>query len=175
MLANIQDKFDSLTQKRAALLQHLGSMPNKVLSFKAGPDKWSIVEVIEHLVLAETNLLEQLSANIPVSTLDPKSRTPEKHQIVIKVMEGDIPVDVPDESVEPHGCMTMDALINQWDDIRIKLRYLLASINAENVDDPVYRHPYGGPLDIFETLHFFDVHFDNHMRHIDRILAQTKQ
>lgn len=24
-----------------------------------------------------------------------------------------------------------------------------------------------------ETLHFLDVHFDTHMRHIDRILAQA--
>ena len=44
---------------------------------------------------------------------------------------------------------------------------------SENKDDLVYRHPYGGPLDIAETLHFIDVHFDNHMRQIDRIVAQS--
>jgi hypothetical protein len=40
-------------------------------------------------------------------------------------------------------------------------------------DDPVYRHPYGGPLDIAETLNFIDVHFDNHQRRIDRILVKS--
>lgn len=44
----------------------------------------------------------------------------------------------------------------------------------ENRDELVYQHPYGGPLDIAETLHFIDVYYDNHMRHIDRILAEVK-
>jgi hypothetical protein len=174
MLAKIQEKFESLTQKLEELLQHLNSLSSEVQSFKAGPDKWSIVEVVEHLVIAEDDLLTQLSTNVPASTLDPKSRTPEKHQTVIKVMERDIPVDVPDKRAEPQGRLTLDELLNQWDDIRKKLQGLLAEINAENKDDLVYRHPYGGPLDIAETLHFIDVHFDNHMRHIDRILMQTK-
>ena len=174
MLANIREKFEGLTKKRAELLQHLDSLSGEVLSFKAGPDKWSIVEVVDHLVIAEEDLLMQLSTNVPASTLDPKSRTPDKHQTVIKVMERDIPVDVPDESMEPQGRLTLDELLHQWDDIRNKLQVLLAQIMSENKDDPVYRHPYGGPLSISETMHFFEVHFDNHMRHIDRILAQIK-
>ena len=174
MLPNIQEKFDSLKLKREALLQHLGSLSNNVSSFKAGPDKWSIVEVVEHLVIVEKDLLKQLSTNVPASTLDPKSRTPDKYQGVIKVMERDIPVDVPDESMEPHGRLTLDELLSRWDDVREKLRGFLAGIHSENKDNLVYRHPFAGPLDISETLHFIDVHFDNHMRHIDRILAQMK-
>ena len=175
MLANIQTKYESLIKKREDLLQQLDSLPSEVLSFKAGPDKWSIVEVIEHLVIVEEDFSKQLSANVPASTLDPNSRTPDKYQTVIKVMMRDIPVDVPDESIEPHGRLTLDELLNRWEDIRKKLQGLLAEINADNKDDLVYRHPYGGPLDIAETLHFIDVHFDNHMRHIDRILTQTKR
>jgi hypothetical protein len=173
MLPNIQKKYESLIKKREDLSQQLSARSNEVLCFKAGPDKWSIVDVIEHLVIAEQNLLEQLAANVLVSTLDPGTRTPEKHQTVIKVMERDIPVDVPDESLEPHGRLTLDELCNQWDDIREKLQGLLAEIKPENKDNLVYRHPYGGPLDIAETLHFFDVHFDNHIRQIDRILTQS--
>jgi hypothetical protein len=173
MQTNIQKEYESLIKKREDLVQKIGSLSSEVLCFKAGPDRWSIVEVIEHLVIAEKNLYKQLATNVQASTLDPKSRTPEKHQTVIKVMERDIPVDVPDESLEPHGRLTLDELLNQWDDIRKKLQGSLVEITSENKDDLVYRHPYGGPLDIAETLHFIDVHFDNHMRQIDRILAQS--
>lgn len=175
MLPNIQKQFDSLMLKLEALLQNLDALPGEALSFKAGPDKWSIVEVVEHLVIAEKDLLTQLSTNIPASTLDPKAKTPEKHQTVIKVMERDIEVDVPHESMEPHGRIALADFLNQWDDIREKLPGLLAEINPENEDDPVYQHPYGGPLAISDTLQFIEVHFDNHMRHIDRILAQAKR
>jgi hypothetical protein len=174
MLSNIQEQYDSLTLKFEALLQRLDSLSGAGLSFKAGPDKWSIVEVVEHLVIAEKSLVKQLSANIPDSTLDPDAKTPEKHQTVIKVMERDIEVDVPHESLEPHGNIALEDLRKQWNDIRKKLPDLLAAIKPEKKDDPVFKHPYGGPLNIFDTLQFFEVHFDNHMRHIDRILAQSK-
>lgn len=175
MLSNIQEKFDSLTSKREALFQHLDSLSSEVLCFKAGPDKWSIVEVVEHLVIAEDDLLTQLTTEEPSPPLDINSRTPKKYQTVIKVMERDIEVDVPHESMEPHGRLTLDELLKQWNGIREKLQGLLAEIPAGNLDDLVYRHPYGGPLDISETLHFIEVHFDNHIRHIDRILALTKR
>ena len=174
MLANIQEQYDSLKLKLEALLQRLDSLSGEKLSFKAGPDKWSIVEVVEHLVIAEEVLVKQLSTNIPASTLDPEAKTPEKHQTVIKVMERDIEVDVPHESLEPHGRIALEDLLNQWKDYREKLPVLLAEIKPEKQDDPVFRHPYGGPLDISDTLQFFEVHFDNHMRHIDRILAQVE-
>ena len=173
MLPNIQEKYESLIEKREDLLRQLASLSGEVLSFKAGPDKWSIVEVIEHLVMVEKDFLQQLSINFGASTLDPKSRTPEKYQTVIKVMTRDIPVDVPDKRMEPHGRLTLDELLNQWVDIRKKLQGLLSEMKSDNRDDPVYRHPYGGPLDIGESLNFIDVHFDNHMRHIDIILAQS--
>ena len=48
MLSPIQEKYDGLRKKRQDLLQRLNSLSSEVLSFKAGPDKWSIVEVVEH-------------------------------------------------------------------------------------------------------------------------------
>jgi hypothetical protein len=174
MLPRIKEKFGGLTDKRNELLQRLSFLSPEVLSFKVGPDKWSVVEVIEHLVMAEEDLLHQLSTNIPTSTLDPKSKTPDRYQMVIKVMEQDIEVDVPDKRAEPRGRLTLDKLFGQWDTIRDRLPGYLAQINPENRNEMVYRHPFGGPLDVGEALHFIEVHFDNHMRHIDRILAQVK-
>lgn len=168
MISNIQEIFESLTFKRKVLLQNLGSLSNDQLYFKTGPDKWSVVEVVEHLVIVEDDLLKQLSIPIPAS--ESESRSPEKYKTVLKVMERDIPVDVPDESMEPHGRLALEELLSQWDGIREKLQDFLAGINSETIDNMVYRHPYAGPLDISETLHFVEVHFDNHMRHIDRII-----
>ena len=110
MLPDIQAQYNSLTLKFEALLQRLDSLTGETLSFKAGPDKWSIVEVVEHLVIAEKGLLEQLSTNIPVSSLDPEAKTPAKHQTVIKVMERDIEVDVPHASLEPRGNIALEDL-----------------------------------------------------------------
>jgi hypothetical protein len=170
MISIIREKFESLTYKRHTLLQDLGSLSTDKLYFKAGPDKWSVVEVVEHLVIVEDDLIKQISTQ--VQSFDRESRSPEKYKTVVKVMERDIPVDVPDESMEPQGRLTLEELLSHWDGLREKLQEFLAGINSENKDNLVYRHPFAGPLDISETLHFVDIHFDNHMRHINRIIAQ---
>ena len=88
-------------------------------------------------------------------------------------MEQDVPVDVPHESMEPHGRVTLEELFNRWDDVRKKMQAMLGEIDSDNIDKLVYRHPYAGPLDMAETLNFIDVHFDNHVRHIDVILERA--
>ena len=174
MLAKIQEQFERLTQKRQALLQHLESQPPDSLSFKAGPDKWSVVEAIEHLVIVEENFLEQIRTNTPTSSPDPEKRSPDKYQIVLKVMRRDVEVDVPHESMEPHGHFGFSELLEKWEAIRKKMQGLLEEIESDDPEVMVYQHPYAGPLNIAETLEFIEVHFDNHIRHIDVILARVK-
>ena len=174
MIANIQATYDRLSVKRAELLRRLDSLASELLSFKAGPDKWSIIEVVEHLVIAENDLIAQLTGEGHSPPLNIESRSAKKYQTVIKVMERDIEVDVPHESMEPHGRVALEDLLRQWGDIRKTLHGLLESVKKENKDEMVYWHPYAGPLDISQTLHFFEVHYDNHMRQIDRILALAK-
>ncbi|MBW2409426.1 MAG: DinB family protein [Deltaproteobacteria bacterium] len=174
MLPNILEQFERLNHKRRSLLQHLDARPPEALAFKAGPDKWSVMEAIEHLVVVEDNFLEQVGANIPVSSLDPDKRSPEKYQIVLKVMNRDIEVDVPHASMEPHGHYGFSELLDRWEDIREKMQALLENIETDDPQNMVYHHPYAGPLNIMETLEFMDVHFDNHVRHIDVILARVK-
>ena len=65
--------------------------------------------------------------------------------------------------------------LSQWAGIRNKIRAFLGGINSENKDEQIYRHPFAGPLDISDTLHFIVVHFDNHLRQIDKIEAQMER
>ena len=89
-------------------------------------------------------------------------------------MEHNVPVDVPDESMEPRGAVSLDALLPQWAVIRKKLAAFLGGIDSENKNDLIYRHPFGGQLNITDTLHFIVVHFDNHLWQIDKIKAQVE-
>jgi hypothetical protein len=173
MLAEIRQTFESLEAKRGKLLQQLDLMSSETVYFKAGADKWSVVEAIEHLVIAEEGMLEQLTAGASAVNLDPQDRSAKNFQIVIKVMERDIPVDVPDASLEPRGEFKLEELLSRWEDARRKTRAYIKAIRSENASDLAYRHPFAGPLDMAETLRFLEVHFDNHMRHIETIKARS--
>jgi len=172
-LADIRATFDSLENKLGKLRQQLGAIPADTVYFKAGADKWSIVEAIEHLVIAEESMLEQRTAGASAVNRDPRDRSAKNFQIVIKVMERDIPVDVPDASLEPHGKFKLEELLDRWEDARRKTGAYIEAIRSENAADLAYRHPFAGPLDMAETLRFLEVHFDNHMRHIETIKARS--
>ena len=174
MLPNIQERVESLSQKRRQMLRSLENCSADKLLFKAGSDKWSAVEAMEHLVVVEDNFMEQVSANIPVSSLDPQKRSPEKYQVVLKVMRGDVEVDVPHESMEPRGGHSFTELVQRWDGIREDIRGMLEGVAAAGLEELVYLHPFGGPLTIAEALEFLEAHFDNHARHMDVILARAK-
>jgi len=172
MPSDIQKTFAGLEEKYRKLRQHLNTLNAEVLYFKAGPEKWSIAEVIEHLVMAEEDMLAQLTGATAAQILDPQDRSAKNYHIVIKVMTKDIPVNVPDDSMEPLGQCSLEELLRRWDDTRKKTRAYIDAINSADAGDLVYRHPFAGPLDMAETLNFIDVHFDNHMRHIDNIKAR---
>jgi len=172
VLSDIQETFAGLEEKYGKLLQHLDTLTAEMLYVKAGPEKWSIAEVIEHLVMAEEDMLAQITGAAAAQTLDPQDRSAKNYHIVIKVMTKDIPVDVPDESMEPQGQCSLEELLERWGDTRQKTRAYIDGINSADAGDLVYRHPFAGPLDMAETLRFIDVHFDNHMRHIDNIKAR---
>jgi hypothetical protein len=99
---------------------------------------------------------------------------PEKYQIVLKVMKRDVEVDVPHESMGPHGHWSLNELLDKWVDIRKNMQGLLENIDTDDPQNMVYHHPYAGPLNIMETLEFINDHFDNHVRHVDVILAQVQ-
>ena len=174
MLSDIQNRYQRLMEKRRELLQRLEAYSDDGLSFKAGPDEWSAKEAIEHLVVVEDNFLEQVTANTPASSLDPAKRSPEKYQVVLKVMRNDVEVDVPHASMEPHGQYSFTELLDQWDETRVKMQALLEGFKSGTEAAMVYHHPYGGPLNILEALAFIEVHFDNHARHMNVILDRVE-
>lgn len=174
MLSEIREIFQGLEEKHQNLLQQLDSMSADTIGFKAGKDKWSILEAIEHLVVVEENLLEQLTDADSAANLNPQDQSAKNFQVVIKVMERDIPVDVPDESMEPRGESPLVELLTRWQDVRRKIRAHIEGLLSEDVGKLVYRHPFAGPLNLAEALRFVDVHFDNHARHLETIKARAK-
>ncbi len=83
-------------------------------------------------------------------------------------MERDIPVDVPDEAWSQAAASARCA-VKPMGRCSKQFRAFLGGINSENKDELIYRHPFAGPLDISDTLHFIVVHFDNHLRQIDKM------
>src|SRR3954447_24270632 len=50
-------EIQAFDDQRRALLDELAALPAESLAVKPGPDRWSILEIVEHLVLSERYVL----------------------------------------------------------------------------------------------------------------------
>jgi hypothetical protein len=170
MLPDVQSRFSALERMRQALLDQLHPLTAAQLRIRPGPDRWSVLEAVEHVVLSEEGLLREMLCNgrLPDSGLPP--RDPQKFELVLGVLSQDIPVDVPVEEVAPSGGVPLEELKRRWESLRTRLRERLDNIGRRNRRRPVCLHPIAGPLDARETLEFMKVHCDGHRRQVARIL-----
>jgi hypothetical protein len=88
-------------------------------------------------------------------------------------MNQDVPVDVPAKELEPSGGPALGELLERWQRARRRMQQTLDAILPAEEALPVFRHPFGGPMDAAETLEFLVAHLGNHARQIERIRQLT--
>ena len=168
MIAELKIRYAALEAKRQVVFELLYSLNADQTTFQVGPGRWSILMVLEHVVIAEELVLADIQAGRAGSAgTAPKS--PEAFHMVIKVLEKDIPVEVPLPELEPTGSVSLDDLIVRWEAARTGLRQALEKIPPETLTAPICRHPVAGPMDARETLEVLAVHLDHHLRQIRRL------
>ena len=57
-------KLQRFTQERDSLLDELQGLPDEKLNSQPAPDKWSINQVLNHLLMAETGSLKYLQKKL---------------------------------------------------------------------------------------------------------------
>ena len=174
MLPEIQVLINDLEDRKSELLKDLMTYSNERLRFQPEPERWSMLMALQHIILGERGirLTEAELRNNPVRQ---QLKTGNMLAIVLDVLEKDIPVEVPDVSVEPDGSMELDELIALWNRERRVLFDLLEEITEENVNDVMFSHPASGPLDPVSTLKLAVAHFDTHRRQIDRLRNEIQE
>lgn len=173
MLKEIQGLIGDLEDRKLRLLKDLSAYSDDQLRFQPDPERWSILMALEHIILGERGmrLTEAELRNNPVRK---QLKSGKMLAVVMDVLEKDIPVDVPDISVEPDGSIQMDELIGLWDRERRVLCDLLEEITEETIDEVMFSHPAAGPLDPVATLQLAVAHFDTHRRQIDKLRTEIQ-
>jgi len=170
MLLEIRDLYNRLEDRRKSLIKTLHLLSDKQLRFQPAPDRWSILMVLQHIVLGEQGIRqthEELRHNSVRDRLAPGNM----FDIVMDVLNNDVPVEVPDPAVEPDGTMSIEELTTLWEKERDALYHLLDPVTEDTAASVMFSHPAAGPLDAVRTLRLAVAHFDTHLRQINSIPA----
>ncbi len=168
------NRLDASLQR---LETQLHAYSSEELNRRPMPDQWSVMQVVNHLMMAETGSLNYLRKKL--STPSPMKKagisaafrtwflnlslsiTFIKYKAPASVSEDKLPV-VSDR----------DTVLQQWKTTRQELRSFLNTLPADLFDKEAYRHPRAGRMTMQQMLSFLETHFNRHLNQINRALSR---
>ena len=151
MREKLRRRVDRLDHERQALLEDLEALTAEQVAFTPGPGKWSISQVMEHLVISEREIFKC----IPEKPQKGRSITSLQNRIcyilVVMVLKLGLPVPVVSHEMELAGRSSMTELHRQSNENHRWLRSFAEEISSDDLDRPVFCHPVAGPLTLAQS------------------------
>ncbi len=174
MHAAYRTRFDALTHATDALLTAVSALPQP--NARPADGGWSGVQVIRHLMGAETGiitLLEKQAARpateLPTAGLRNWLRSRYMSYVLAKP---DRQFKAPARLGEPLAVeVEVDHLRHQWAPLHQRLGRLLANFPGTHAGRAVFEHPRAGWLTLDQTLRFMLDHVLHHQQQVERLKA----
>ena len=161
--------IDLLNASEKEFLDAVESVSDAQWAFKAGPDRWSIGEAAEHLVLAEAGLFATATKSLGAPADDQWTATVGKTDLLKRALPNRTTrVDAPQE-IRPRGDLTRAQVMARFKEQRARTRAF-----AQETEAPLKAHtapnPFFGPINAHQLLLYIPLH---NLRH-DQQIAEVK-
>lgn len=171
MLPKLQRGFERLESQRRSIVKILRGCSKSQLKWQPSQDRWSLLMVANHVVSGEKGILhsaDELRDNPVRRMLQPGKM----FDVVIEILETDVPVEVPHPSLEPVNRGELEVLLLEWKKSREGLRKALEAVDDQTVHEVMFSHPAAGPLDPIRTLRLANAHLGTHRRQMEKLRAE---
>jgi len=153
--------IELLNKSEKEFLQAVETVSDQQWSFKPGPDRWSVAECAEHIVLAEALLFETATNSLTGPSDGKWEDTLRKTDILRRALPNrSTKVDAP-AAIKPQNGMTRQQLMARFKEQRAK-----ALAYVQETEAPLKAHtaanPFFGPLNAHQWLLYIPLH---HLRH----------
>ncbi len=162
--------IDLLTTGTNSVRAATANLTDSQLAYKSSPDRWSIAEIIEHIVLVESALFQGIQkglgypdnlekrAEIRVSDLD----------IIKAVKSRNVTLPAPDPVMPAGKFVSVSAALSSFEQER-KANLTLIENATENLRTHFARHPAFGWIDTYQALLVLALHPVRHIKQIDEV------
>jgi hypothetical protein len=171
MISEFRNKFEMYDLTRRALLDDLAGLNDDQLRRKPGLRQWSILQIVQHLVLAERDVMQYLPERKELIHRKRGLRARIFYLVVILILRWNIRVPVPAEGMVPDGNTSFSELRQKWDENMRWFREYVDSLEPEDLKRAVFSHPIAGPLTGPQAGTLAQCHFEAHLRQINNAKA----
>ncbi|MGB5425120.1 MAG: DinB family protein [Desulfobacterales bacterium] len=171
MLPELSGLWAKIETRHQEMFDLIDELKPKQLLFKPEPDRWTMLQVLQHVVLGAQGM-RRSEAEMRDNPLREILKPGEMVKLVMDVLVKDVPVDVPDPSMDPDGKVTVEELRAIWRKERRALAVLLETVTVENQEQVMFSHAAAGPLTALQMLEIAEAHLGTHRRQMDRIRSE---
>ena len=139
------------------------------------PDRWSAVEIVEHLVIVETRISSMFADRVNAarqSGLGPEAASsPILPSLDVALLLDRSRAIVAGENSQPHGGITMDQARASLDETRLDLKKAILAADGLALEDVSAPHRILGSLNMYQWLIFVGTHEGRHALQIREVAA----
>ena len=156
-------QFNKLEADRQKLLLALTPLSHDAILFHAPPGKWSVNQIVTHLLTSERlSLLYMRKKSLGIQNVGNSGIRESVKLMVLKVSQR-LPL-----KYKAPGILA----IEQWNAVRNDLRKFLEGIADQNIRKMIYKHPVVGMLDVMQAMAFFHEHIHHHWPQVESLLKK---
>ena len=156
--------LEQLQLERRAFMALVGTLPSEQLQSRSRKGGWSVIEIAEHVVVAERVVLGGLADFDGLREKTPRSAL--RRALVLGVLTLGIPVEVPSAAMRPSGTRDIETLRFLWNETEAWMEEFAKRQELR----AVFEHPVAGALTLPEAIRLDRAHIRRHRKQIDAIL-----
>jgi hypothetical protein len=176
MHQHLIDVLATLDASRQALRESLEAIPHSVRTVRPAPDRWSPVDIVEHLALVEKRFSTVVGGKISDALgagLEPEDQTREPLPERIRTLLGDrTGKRTAPEAAVPSGSMDERAAWEVAEHARAGFRAAVLSADGRALSRVIHEHPFFGPLNVYQWVELIAAH---EMRHVAQVREAAAQ
>jgi DinB superfamily len=162
-----------LAETRENLHRSTKNLSPTQLQFKPAPDRWSVAECLEHIVIVEAFILSTINSTLqqPPGSFKSAMSDDVLDERLKKATERATRVKAP-ANLEPTGRRPHDQLHSEFDAARKRTAEFVSSTNAP-LRQSGFPHPILGNLDCYQWVLLIGGHGERHRAQAEEVMADA--
>ncbi len=176
MNLTLQKKYNLLESKTQELIDSLNNIPLETLNYRPGQDKWSIIQIIFHLVKTERITEVAISNSVKHSENLREAGFKESisSTILNLALKSPLKIKAPALLIKIPETYDLNELIKKWKTVRENLFEILNDFPVNLINKNVFEHPYSSKMNISQTLDFLRLHLCHHLKQVEKIQSDFR-
>jgi hypothetical protein len=171
----IWKELEILNKNQRVVIDYLRHLPIEKHS-ELPPKGWAMIQALRHIQVSESTSVAYLNKKKLAG--DALKESGLKSSIALSLInvafKSGLKFKAPAVLKDPQ-ITSLEELIEDWEQTREQIRLFLEEYPEKWESKAVYRHPFAGMLNVNDTIRFFNIHQNHHIRQVHRIAKHLTQ